>query len=190
MKKLYCQDPNLERVARLGSVNEDRAAHRMRAGAALGDTLLDRFQRFGDFRFGRAGKPEALKASGDHRFDTNAIAGSDTHGGRQPRVVVTPVDVFGRERQVLGSPLLTAADGRNRRQRHDGQRTGHASELTSTRARRCTSFARTERGACGGRTLFRRETVAAVLVKDGGSLAGNECMDWVVTWSRSLCLSR
>ena len=94
-------DPHLERVTGLRAVHEDGTGQRMSAWAAHFDTRLHCLQRVRDLDIRHPGQPQPLEAAGDHRLHPHAVAGGDGQHRLDGCVVVAPVHVVRRQREVV-----------------------------------------------------------------------------------------
>ena len=123
MEEVDGENPDFQRVAWLGALDEDRPGHGMYARAPLGDTEFDGLQRLRNLRLACPCQPESLQSACDHRLDPYAIARGDPQHRRHAGVVVTPMHMLGRQREIVRARLLCPR-GLRRRQQDETDREG------------------------------------------------------------------
>jgi hypothetical protein len=113
MQEVDRDEVHLEHVSGLGPFDVDGSCHRMRAGPSLLDGGFDGAHRLGDVGVAHTGELQSLEPARDHRFEAHTIAGGHAQRRFHARVVVPPVDVLRRKRQVVrATRALCGCDGR------------------------------------------------------------------------------
>src|SRR5262245_37681080 len=99
---------NFQRIARLCALDINRARHRMRAWAALFNSIRDDLERLWNLVLLRSRQSQALESAGNHRFHSHGIAGRNTQYWREFRVVISPVNILWLQLQIMSFRLSTA----------------------------------------------------------------------------------
>src|SRR5262245_47391085 len=106
MEEFDIENSYLQRVAGFGAFHEDGSGQRMRSWSPLGDRAFDGFQRLRNLSLGHAGQPQSLEPARNHRLDADPITGVDSQRWRYTRIVVAPVHVLRRQREIDRPGLL------------------------------------------------------------------------------------